>query len=71
MGRPKVSGKDCVKIFCNRFGFSAVRQKGSHVVLRKGQIGTVVPLHKELKEGTLKGVLELAKVSFQDFCKYL
>lgn len=71
MGRPKVSGKDCVKILCNRFGFSAVRQKGSHVVLRKGQIGTVVPLHRELKEGTLKGVLELAKVSFQDFCKYL
>jgi predicted RNA binding protein YcfA (HicA-like mRNA interferase family) len=71
VGRRKISGRDCVKILCNRFGFEAVRQRGSHVVLRKGIVGTVVPLHKELKEGTLKGVLELANVSEDDFCKYL
>lgn len=48
-----------------------MRRKGSHIVLRKGDIGTVVPNHKELKIGTIKGVLELAKVSEEEFEKYL
>lgn len=70
----KISGKECVKILCNKFGFKIKRQRGSHIVLRKetteGAIGTVVPNHKELKIGTLKGVLELAKIKEDDFAKY-
>lgn len=58
----KISGGLCVKILCNEFGFRVVRQRGSHVVLRKNGFGTVVPLHDELKLGTLKGILRLAKV---------
>jgi len=70
----KISGKECVKILCNKFGFRIVRTKGSHIVLRKdtekGAVGTVVPNHKELKIGTLKNVLELAKVKEIDFFKH-
>ena len=70
----KLSGKDCIKILCNKFGFSIVRRKGSHVVLKKesseGSVGTVVPDHKELKIRTLKNVLKLAKVSESDFSKH-
>lgn len=70
----KSSGKECVKILCNKFGFVVKRQTGSHIVLRKetiaGAVGTVVPDHKELKIGTLKGVLELAKVKEEEFAKY-
>ena len=70
----KLSGKDCIKILCNKFGFSIVRRKGSHVVLKKesseGAVGTVVPDHKELKIRTLKNVLKLAKVSESDFSKH-
>lgn len=66
----KVSGEYCVKVLCNRFGFHVVRQRGSHIVLRKDGIGTVVPNHRELKIGTLKGILELAKVSEDDFVKF-
>jgi predicted RNA binding protein YcfA (HicA-like mRNA interferase family) len=48
-----------------------VRQRGSHVVLRKetphGAIGTVVPLHDELRVGTLKGALRLAGVDEEEF----
>ena len=70
----KISGKECVKILCNKFRFRIVRQKGSHIILRKdsesGAVGTVVPNHKELKIGTLKGILELAKVSEEEFEKY-
>ncbi|MEK6800987.1 MAG: type II toxin-antitoxin system HicA family toxin [Nanoarchaeota archaeon] len=70
----KISGKDCIKILCNKFGFKVVRQRGSHVFLNKelpsGKIGTVVPMHNELKTGTLKGVLELARVEEDEFVKY-
>ena len=70
----KISGKECVKILCNKFGFKVKRQKGSHIILRKetseGTIGTVVPNHKELKIGTLKGVLELAKIKEEEFEKH-
>ena len=70
----KISGKDCVKILCNKFGFGIARQRGSHVILRKetpeGPVGTSVPLHGELKVGTLKGILELAKVSEEEFSEY-
>ncbi|MCK4670245.1 MAG: type II toxin-antitoxin system HicA family toxin [Nanoarchaeota archaeon] len=70
----KISGQDCVKILCNKFGFKAKRQKGSHIILikeiSKGKVGTVVPLHKELKMPTLKNVLKLAKIDEGEFSKY-
>lgn len=50
-------------------------RSGSHVRLEKetqyGKIGTVIPMHKELKIGTLKGILKLAKISPEEFEKYL
>ena len=71
---PKVlSGRKVIKILCREFGFFFISQKGSHVKLRKkikGQeVTTIVPLHKELALGTLKGILELAKVDEKEFLK--
>ena len=70
----KISGKECVKILYNKFGFSLRRQRGSHIVLAKEsaleKIVTVVPNHKELKLGTLKGILELARVKEDDFAVF-
>ncbi len=49
----KISGFECVKILCNKFGFMIRRQTGSHIILIKqtpsGKVGTVVPNHPELK----------------------
>lgn len=71
----KVSGEKVVKILCNKLGFEISGRSGSHVRLSKttpkGKAGTVVPMHKELKIGTLKGVLKLAKVDVDEFSKYL
>lgn len=66
-----LSGKKVIRILCREFGFFIVSQKGSHVKLsaRKSGPTTIVPLHKELAPGTLKGVLELAKVDTQEFWK--
>lgn len=71
----KVSGHDAVKILCNKLGFQISGRTGSHVRLSKetpeGKVGTVVPLHKEIKIGTLKSVLKLAHVSEEEFARYL
>jgi len=71
----KVSGDKVVRILCNKLGFEISGRTGSHVRLSKstskGKVGTVVPMHKELKIGTLKGLLKLAKVDVNEFSKYL
>ena len=69
------SGRKIIKILVNYFGFEVVRQKGSHVKLRKripaGHVTTIVPLHSELAHGTLRGVLELARIEWDNFEKYI
>ena len=58
-----------------RAGFILLRQKGSHVILKKmtidGEIGTVVPLHQELAVGTLGGILKQAHLTVDEFSNYL
>ena len=70
----KLSGQETVKILCNRFGFSAKMQRGSHVLLvredKARRMVCVVPMHKELKVGTLKGILKQACISEEEFAKY-
>ena len=48
-------------------GFIVARQRGSHIVMRKNSQGCVVPNHKEIKIGTLGGLLKQAGVSVEDF----
>jgi predicted RNA binding protein YcfA (HicA-like mRNA interferase family) len=50
-------------------GFMQVRQRGSHVVLRREQQGCVVPMHRELKVGTVAGVLKQAGVDADEFIR--
>ena len=70
MAKP-LSAKLVIKILCKEFGFYFDSQSGSHVKLKKigkrVEIITVVPLHKELLQGTLKGVLKLARVEEKEF----
>ncbi len=67
---PHLSGAEIIRAL-ERLGFSRVRQKGSHVVLRRGPSGCVVPLHREVKTGTLAGVLRQAGVPAEEFLKIL
>ncbi|MEO6995568.1 MAG: type II toxin-antitoxin system HicA family toxin [Lacunisphaera sp.] len=50
-----------------RLGFQQLRQKGSHVILRRGSTGCVAPLHREVKIGTLSGILRQAGVTADEF----
>jgi predicted RNA binding protein YcfA (HicA-like mRNA interferase family) len=67
---PRISGGECVSAL-RRLGFAQLRQRGSHVVLRRGQQGCVVPMHRELKVGTLAGVLRQAGIDAEEFIKAL
>lgn len=63
---PRVSGAEAVRVL-ERLGFAVVRQRGSHIVMRRGAAGCVVPNHREMKVGTLAGVLRQAGVSVEEF----
>jgi predicted RNA binding protein YcfA (HicA-like mRNA interferase family) len=63
---PRVSGAEVVKAL-GKLGFVKARQSGSHVVMRRGTNGCVVPMHAELKVGTLAGLLRQAQVSADEF----
>ncbi|MCK5329699.1 MAG: type II toxin-antitoxin system HicA family toxin [Candidatus Latescibacteria bacterium] len=69
-----VSGQEAIRAL-ERLGFEKVRQRGSHVVLKKqtpkGALGCVVPLHRELARGTLRGILKQAGVSSDEFMENL
>ncbi len=63
---PRVSGATVVRAL-ERLGFEKLRQSGSHVIMRRGSKGCVVPMHSEVKVGTLEGVLRQADVSPDEF----
>ncbi|MDZ4401563.1 type II toxin-antitoxin system HicA family toxin [Prosthecobacter sp.] len=63
---PHISGREAVRALQN-LGFEVARQKGSHIVMKRGSDGCVVPNHHEIKTGTLAGVLRQAGVSAEEF----
>ncbi|HRH86050.1 MAG TPA: type II toxin-antitoxin system HicA family toxin [Rubrivivax sp.] len=63
---PRISGAEAIRAL-ERLGFVKLRQSGSHVIMRREAKGCVVPLHQELKVGTLAGLLRQAEVAAEDF----
>jgi predicted RNA binding protein YcfA (HicA-like mRNA interferase family) len=70
--QPVVSGKRLIKAL-EAEGWEVVRQRGSHVRLKKAgrRNALVVPLHKEIKRGTLSGILRDADLSSEDLRRLL
>jgi predicted RNA binding protein YcfA (HicA-like mRNA interferase family) len=70
----RVSGREAIRAL-EKLGFEQVRQRGSHVILKKqtptGDVGCVVPLHRELAIGTLRGILKQAGVTPDEFMEEL
>lgn len=61
---PQVSGDDLIGLL-RGLGYEVLRQRGSHVRLRKltpaGEHNISVPMHKEIAKGTLNDII--SKVS--------
>jgi predicted RNA binding protein YcfA (HicA-like mRNA interferase family) len=67
---PHLSGAEIVRAL-ERLGFEQKRQAGSHVVMRRGPKGCVVPMHREVKVGTLAGILRQADLGIDEFLEAL
>jgi predicted RNA binding protein YcfA (HicA-like mRNA interferase family) len=67
---PHLSGAEIIRIL-EKIGFATVRQRGSNVVMRRGGAGCVVPMHREVKRGTLAGILKQAGIDPQSFIEIL
>lgn len=70
MKLPLISGLEVIKRLKKK-GFIAVRQKGSHVRLEKfdGEktIKITVPLHPEMKKGTLNRIIKDCNLTLEEF----
>ncbi len=69
---PVVSGAQIIRAL-EQVGWQVVRQRGSHVRLRHADrtVFLVVPLHRELKRGTLAGILRDAGLDRDDLRRLL
>ena len=65
---PVISGAELIRAL-GKFGYVAVRQKGSHVRLRHAtdpqRLPVTVPLHPEIAFGTLRRILRDASISVE------
>jgi predicted RNA binding protein YcfA (HicA-like mRNA interferase family) len=61
-----LSGQELVKVLL-RVGFVVNRQKGSHIILRRGNpyARVVVPDHKWIRPGTLRQILNQASITVE------
>lgn len=61
-----VSGQELVAVLM-RVGFVVNRQRGSHIVLRRGSpyARVVVPDHRQVRPGTLRQILNEAGVTVE------
>jgi predicted RNA binding protein YcfA (HicA-like mRNA interferase family) len=71
---PAISGRQLVRAL-QRCGFVIMRQKGSHVSIEKrtndGYWRTVVPLHREIRPGTLSDILKQCGLSKEELAVLL
>ena len=69
---PRISGHQCIGAL-TRVGFVIVRQRGTHIVLRRGDpfAQVTVPDHKERNSGTLRAIIRQAGLGVEEFVKQL
>ena len=69
---PVISGKKCIKALL-KADFFIKRQEGSHVILRRNNpfCQVVVPDHKVLDRGTLRGIIRSTGLSVNELVNLL
>ena len=68
MRLPRISGRGCISAL-EKAGFLIVRQRGSHIVLRRDSpyARVTVPNHQELDNGTLRAIIRQADLTVSEF----
>ncbi|ATZ61071.2 MAG: type II toxin-antitoxin system HicA family toxin [Methanosarcinales archaeon Met12] len=71
---PVISGEEAIKVL-NKAGFVFVRQKGSHVRMKRvtaeRAINVTIPLHDVLDRGTLRSIIKAANLTVEGFVERL
>lgn len=68
---PILTAKQVVKVL-GKAGFIFIRQKGSHAMYVKDNLGITIPIHnKDLKRGTLKSIINQSGMTIDRFVKLL
>jgi predicted RNA binding protein YcfA (HicA-like mRNA interferase family) len=52
-----LGGKEMLKLFEDA-GWQVLRQRGSHVIVGKGELRETIPMHRELKRGLEQKLLK-------------
>ncbi len=65
---PVLSGREVVRVF-ESFGWSVVRQRGSHIIMiKEGETITLsIPNHKAVARGTLRSLIRFAGLTVNEF----
>lgn len=71
---PIISGRETVKTL-SKIGFAIVGRKGSHVRKKRQRsrevLIVIVPIHRELAQGTLRSILRQANMTVEDLNRLL
>ena len=69
---PAISGRDAVRAF-EADGWQVARQSGSHIIMTKPGVPVAlsIPNHRQLKRGTLRGLIRNAGIDVQTFLELL
>ncbi|UUX93876.1 type II toxin-antitoxin system HicA family toxin [Methanoplanus endosymbiosus] len=67
-----MSGHDAVKAF-SKAGWVVRRQTGNHVIMKREGMPLIlsVPLHSEMKRGTLRDLISDSGMTTDEFVNYL
>ncbi len=67
---PVISGQECIKAL-EKAGVRFSKQIGSHIKLRHRGRVVIVPNHRELDRGTLRGIIAQAGMTVDEFVSLL
>jgi predicted RNA binding protein YcfA (HicA-like mRNA interferase family) len=65
---PRISSRQCIRALA-KAGFYFVRQKGSHITLRRDSpfAQVIIPENKEMPSGTLRRIIRDAGLTVDEF----
>ena len=66
---PILKPKEIIAVL-QRMNYRFVSQKGSHMKYSNGVHTVIIPNHDEVAKGTLKGILNQANLSIDEFLNY-
>lgn len=68
---PVVKASQLIKVL-KKLDFIEVRQKGSHIQMKRGNLLVTVPFHnRDLNPATLKSILRQAKMNVEELIELL